>query len=313
MKIMLVGTFSGMTRAANFWASSPSTDYKFSIGFKKAGHEVIEVDVCGKTAAMVKDEIINKLEQEPAVVVFGNVTGFLKQHLSYIYNRINEKKAKKIIWHGDIREHLERDVMEAIRHVDAFFLTSGGVRLEDYKRISKVKIAAWIFNPCINFDLEGPPSNNDIVLCPNWDRKMLQALDGTPNSGVVCPTSNFASFHQKPNTKTQQEPDNVLKINAEIERSGKAHASLNSLSGFFMMFRREMLDKTGPFNEGFEIGLFEDNYFFKKVIQSGKLTVVDGKTFIYHYGSRTFKGENIDMGPLFEKNKAKFNSLAGQK
>ncbi|WP_027094019.1 glycosyltransferase family 2 protein [Cohnella thermotolerans] len=59
--------------------------------------------------------------------------------------------------------------------------------------------------------------------------------------------------------------------------------------GFCLLFRRELFRRIGYFDEGFELGNFENDDFNIRVRMLEKALVIAEDTFIHHYGSVSMK------------------------
>lgn len=66
-----------------------------------------------------------------------------------------------------------------------------------------------------------------------------------------------------------------------------------SLLGYALMMKREALEKTGYLDERFSPGCFEDLDICLRLIQEGYQLVLCYNSFIFHYGSTSFK-KNVD-------------------
>jgi hypothetical protein len=64
---------------------------------------------------------------------------------------------------------------------------------------------------------------------------------------------------------------------------------IDRLTGFCLLFRRELWERTGYFDEGFRVGNFEDDDFNIRVRMQGYSLVIARDTFIHHYGSVSMK------------------------
>lgn len=74
-----------------------------------------------------------------------------------------------------------------------------------------------------------------------------------------------------------------------------------------MLFRKKLIEEVGFFDESFEYGMGEDNDFCQRVINRGYKLYCAGDTFVYHYGSMTFKGNGLDMNKIYNLNKKIFS------
>ncbi|GAF08677.1 glycosyltransferase family 2 protein [Paenibacillus pini] len=131
--------------------------------------------------------------------------------------------------------------------------------------------------------------NNDTLVTPRWLSNMLRCLYSDSTIGVVGPVTNYISGEQQ----IQVPYDAVPQMWAFAEQHNVPDESrwskADRLVGYCLLFRRELLKSTGYFDEGFEIGNYEDEDWMIRVRLSGRELVIAGDTFIHHYGSVSMK------------------------
>jgi len=164
MKILMIGTFSGLKPAKGFFASSPSTEFKMAMGFKELGHEAIQINCLNKP----KDQLLAAIKDAIGYIKFdlaliGNVFKMIPGQ--EVMRVLKSESIPIAVWHGDVRHEMEPHVLKNARYADAFFLTSGGKRLKEYKDALGVPVAAYMFNPAVDFDeVKGSNPNKISVL-----------------------------------------------------------------------------------------------------------------------------------------------------
>ncbi|GGD49850.1 glycosyltransferase family 2 protein [Paenibacillus nasutitermitis] len=131
--------------------------------------------------------------------------------------------------------------------------------------------------------------NNDTIVTENWLSNMLQCLDSDPRIGMVGPVTNYISGDQRidvPYTDVRDMPGFARRFN--VLDPGKWQRT-DRLTGFCLLFRRELWERTGFLDEGYTIGNFEDDDFNIRVRLQGYSLVIARDTFIHHYGSVSMK------------------------
>ena len=127
--------------------------------------------------------------------------------------------------------------------------------------------------------------NNDILVTDRWLHNMLVCLNSDPAIGMVGPVTNYISGEQQirvPYRSIAEMPVYARKHN----RSDSAQwRDAEWLRGFCLLFRRELFETVGYWDEGFEIGNYEDNDYNIRVRLAGKRLVIAADTFIHHFGS----------------------------
>ena len=148
--------------------------------------------------------------------------------------------------------------------------------------------------------------NNDTLVTPNWLTNMLACLNSDDNIGMVGPVTNYISGSQKiavPYGTCGYAPFAILRHNrpdpAKWRRSDR-------LTGFCLLFRRALFEGVGYFDEGYEIGNFEDDDYNIRVRLLGKTMVVAEDTFIHHYGSVSMKALGDEFQTVNDRNQYYF-------
>jgi hypothetical protein len=82
---------------------------------------------------------------------------------------------------------------------------------------------------------------------------------------------------------------------------------------FCSALRRDVLERIGPLDERFDVGLFEDDDYSARVREAGLRVVCAEDTFVHHFGEASF-GDLFASGrysELFEANRARFEAKWG--
>ncbi|XID95710.1 glycosyltransferase family 2 protein [Paenibacillaceae bacterium WGS1546] len=131
--------------------------------------------------------------------------------------------------------------------------------------------------------------NNDTLVAGNWLDNLLACLNSDESIGMVGPMSNYISGDQKIDVPYTDIAD-MPKFAREFNRSDPARwLRTDRLTGFCLLFRRELFESVGYFDEGYEIGNFEDDDYNIRVRLTGKSLVMAQDTFVHHFGSVSMK------------------------
>ncbi|WP_246070659.1 glycosyltransferase family 2 protein [Paenibacillus kobensis] len=131
--------------------------------------------------------------------------------------------------------------------------------------------------------------NNDTLVTENWLDNMLACLHSDERIGLVGPVTNYISGDQKievPYTEIEDMYD-FAKLN-NVSNPAK-WIRTDRLTGFCLLFRRELLERTGYLDEGYEIGNYEDDDYNIRVRLQGYALVIAQDAFIHHFGSVSIK------------------------
>ena len=111
--------------------------------------------------------------------------------------------------------------------------------------------------------------NNDLLFEKDWLPKMIAHF--RPGVGAVGPTSNYVNGRQR------------IELN-----DGSWEEEVQWLIGFFLMFRRGIIDAIGEVDERFDKGGCEEwDYIIQMQQKLGLKCVIARDVYIHHFGSQT--------------------------
>ena len=88
--------------------------------------------------------------------------------------------------------------------------------------------------------------------------------------------------------------------------------SIPMLAMFCVAFRRDVLDKVGPLDERFGIGMFEDDDYAQRVRNAGFEIVCARDAFVHHWMKASFaKMPDAEYRALFDRNRRLFEEKWG--
>jgi len=116
-------------------------------------------------------------------------------------------------------------------------------------------------NPSVKYGLA---LNSDVVVEPNWLSNMVKVLNLSKDFGILGPASNIA-------------------IPAQERTKGRELIATDYVSGFCMLFKREVYEGLDGFDESYEGGCYEDRDFCYRAKRAGWRSLVSATTYIHHY------------------------------
>lgn len=211
-----------------------------------------------------------------------------------------------------IRENLPKDEYELIIVDNA----SSDGSAEYLKQQSDIKLICNTENKGFaggcNQGIALAQEGNDIWLLNSDTLVPKQALFGLKvglysgaNIGACGSVSNFCPNYQniiETNVNKEHYQQVAKQYNHYME---DALEKKNWLVGFSMLIKREALDRTGLLDERFFPGNFEDNDLSYRLIQAGYQLMLCHNSFVFHYGSLSFKKGNT-ISPSLVENKKRF-------
>ena len=149
--------------------------------------------------------------------------------------------------------------------------------------------------------------NNDTIVTAGWLRRMQQAMQSDSQVGLVGPVSNNVSGRQQ----VLCELDDLAFLDGFAWERGKTHAERlrdsDRLVGFCLLIKKELIEQIGNLDERFGIGCFEDDDFCRRAIHAGYRAVIADDSFVYHFGSITFRNSTVDFAELMSENQQKYD------
>ncbi|WP_237179106.1 glycosyltransferase family 2 protein [Paenibacillus sp. MMS18-CY102] len=144
--------------------------------------------------------------------------------------------------------------------------------------------------------------NNDTLVTDNWLDNMLACLNSDARIGMVGPVTNYISGDQRVEVPYEEIEDMYEYAKHNNQTDPSKWQRTDRLTGFCLLFRRELLERTGYFDEGYEIGNYEDDDFNIRVRLQGYTLVIARDSFIHHYGSVSMKALGSEFESVNEHN-----------
>ncbi|MFC5447328.1 glycosyltransferase family 2 protein [Paenibacillus aestuarii] len=144
--------------------------------------------------------------------------------------------------------------------------------------------------------------NNDTIVTKNWLTNLLACLNSNEKFGLVGPMTNYISGEQLLPTQYQSTEEMHRFAEAfNISDPSKWHTT-GRLTGFCVLMKRDMFERLGFLDEGFEIGNCEDDDYGYRARMMGYELVIAKDTFIHHVGSVSIKALGERFEEVYSKN-----------
>ncbi len=144
--------------------------------------------------------------------------------------------------------------------------------------------------------------NNDTVVTERWLSNQLLCLHNDPGAGIVGPVTNYISGDQLIQTDYSSVSEMQLFASNYNRSDSSKWITTGRLTGFCMLMRREVFERLGYFDEGFEIGNCEDDDYGLRLRFLRLNLVIAFDTFIHHYGSVSMKDLKSRFDQVYGKN-----------
>jgi GT2 family glycosyltransferase len=142
--------------------------------------------------------------------------------------------------------------------------------------------------------------NSDTVVTNYWIDKLYKAAYSNDKIGTVTPLTNNGTIASVPYfNKDNDLPEGytIEQFSQLIERiSDKTYPIIPTAVGHAMYIKRKVINEIGYFDEeSFGMGYGEENDFSCRVIKRGYKNILADDTFIFHYGSTSFKSNKAHL------------------
>jgi GT2 family glycosyltransferase len=149
--------------------------------------------------------------------------------------------------------------------------------------------------------------NNDTLVPKGWLDRLLHLLETRPEIGLVGPITNSAGNEQRIDLPGLDETNFEQLANQYTDRQAGQSFTTEKLGFFCVAMRRNLVDEIGLLDDGFGVGMFEDDDYCLRVMQKGYRLAVAEDCFVFHKGSVSFKKLNAaDYAQIFKKNRDYF-------
>lgn len=154
--------------------------------------------------------------------------------------------------------------------------------------------------------------NDDTVVTRGWLGRLISHLDA-PGVELVGPVTNWAGNEARIPVDYASLADMDAFADAYTRRHAGVRSDIRMLAMYCVVMRRGLLDRLGPLDERFGVGMFEDDDFAHRVRAAGGRIVCAEDVFIHHWGRSSFgRLPEDEYQRLFDDNRRKFEEKWGE-
>lgn len=129
--------------------------------------------------------------------------------------------------------------------------------------------------------------NNDVIVTPNWDEKLITALN---NYDIVGPVTNYCAGLQRTQIDDYSDQDELNQAAEAWAEGNRGNIQdVNFIIGFCMAFKASLIEELGLFDESIWPCCGEEVDFCFRAIEKGYRIGIVHECYVHHEGSRTFK------------------------
>jgi GT2 family glycosyltransferase len=155
--------------------------------------------------------------------------------------------------------------------------------------------------------------NNDVVIPRGWLRGMMRCL-ADPAIGLVGPVTNSVGNEARVPVSYQHLDGMETFALAHMAAHENVAFDISVLAMYCLAMRRDAFEKIGLLDEGFTVGMFEDDDYANRAREAGYRVVCTEESFVHHVGQAAFKKlmETKDYKVVWERNQAYYESKWGK-
>ncbi|MDP8238193.1 MAG: glycosyltransferase, partial [Candidatus Hatepunaea meridiana] len=136
--------------------------------------------------------------------------------------------------------------------------------------------------------------NNDVLVSDGWLESLVNSIEKDEKIGMVGPITNSISGRQMVTNVPYKDDNGFYKFAQNVRELNKNKLTpRRRLAGFAVLLKKSVYEEVDGLDETFGVGNFEDDDLCLKIRQKGYALIVDESVFIHHFGSQTFKANNI--------------------
>jgi ATP-binding cassette subfamily B protein len=155
--------------------------------------------------------------------------------------------------------------------------------------------------------------NNDTIVPPGWLAPLVRRLEDE-KIGIVGPTTNRCGGSAQIRTRYGTYGEMVDFARRRHQGlAGREPVDIDVAEMFCAALRKALFEEVGPLDERFEIGMFEDDDYMRRVRDAGYRVVCAEDVFVHHFGEASLGELAADgtYGELFHANRRRFEEKWG--
>lgn len=155
--------------------------------------------------------------------------------------------------------------------------------------------------------------NNDTLVTKNWLDNIIAAFEKDSSIGIASPVTNYVGEGKQIDRRARKiSVEEIDEYALEIQGRNDIEYEPNRLVFFCVVLKRSVIDLIGNIDTNYDIGNFEDDDYCVRARLAGFNLAIIKNSFVYHYGSATFKASGIDHTETMSINRRRFFQKVGR-
>jgi predicted SAM-dependent methyltransferase len=142
--------------------------------------------------------------------------------------------------------------------------------------------------------------NNDVIVTPGWADRLMSGLE---KYSIVGPVTNYCAGLQRTVVGSYS---NSVELYSQAKKYGENHKGeckdANWIIGFLFMFRKQLYNEIGEFDESLWPCSGEELDFCMRAKKNGHNVGIIKDCYVHHEGSKTFQLIGLDYNELCKRN-----------
>ncbi len=154
--------------------------------------------------------------------------------------------------------------------------------------------------------------NADTVVTPGWMGRLMLHARRDPAVGMVVPVTNCAGNEACIDVRyADQEDMEEFALKLAREKMGvRRDVAVGPL--FCALIPRPAWERAGELDERFEVGMFEDDDYSRRILEAGFKIIIAEDCFVHHFGQGSFSKLSAERyQEIFERNRRRFEQKWG--
>ena len=154
--------------------------------------------------------------------------------------------------------------------------------------------------------------DNDTILPPDWLPRLKAHFVRNPEVFILGPKSNYVSGDQIAPGANYSNYEELVAFSESLSQQNQGKLTQNyRLILYAMMVRREVVDKIGGYDPGYEKWGHEDDDYIIRANIAGFKTAIAHDVYVHHTGSQTEGKAKLNYQELLDHNRRYFLSKFG--
>jgi GT2 family glycosyltransferase/glycosyltransferase involved in cell wall biosynthesis len=156
--------------------------------------------------------------------------------------------------------------------------------------------------------------NNDTIVTRGWLSSLVRHLEKDPGLGMVGPSTNEIANESRVDVGYRE----LSQLDSWARAFTRARVgqldSIPMLAMFCVLLRRDVFERIGALDERFEVGMFEDDDYARRLDAAGLRLAVARDSFVHHAGRGTFRAlPDEEYRRIFRENRRRYEEKWGAK